>query len=168
MQDRDFVPHGRKTLFGVLYAMVVAPSFATQPLVDQYSDGARSGHIFPVECCYVELPSNDRIRAMRRAEMPNCSAIGGPVGVFRLEAGKLWLTSLYKCSGTVALNDIYPGMNAPAPATWLTGTFKTVLDIKCHDAGMRPIHGATQTLIVEKGVVKSLKETPGDLTACAQ
>jgi hypothetical protein len=56
-------------------------------------------------------------------------------------------------------------MKSPAFAEWLSGAFKTVLDYRCH-AGSQSIYAASQELVVEKGVVRSLKETANDLGAC--
>ncbi|WP_363503838.1 hypothetical protein, partial [Burkholderia sp. LMU1-1-1.1] len=48
-------------------------ALATEPLHDQYVVGAETGWIFPSECCWMKLPSSDRLIAMRRAEV-GCSA----------------------------------------------------------------------------------------------
>jgi hypothetical protein len=136
-------------------------------LTDFYADGVRSGRIFPAPCCHVELPSNERIWEIRRRDFHNCSAVGGPVGMFRREGGKLWLTGLFKCSGEIPLKEMYPELDGPVVADWLTGTFKTALDSQCH-AGGQTIYAVAQELIVEKGVVKSVTETPGDVSACAR
>jgi hypothetical protein len=157
----------RRILFLVLYLMFAAPSSATQPLFDQYTDGARTGHIFPSSCCWVELRDNERIWEIRRRET-GCSAIGGPVGRFKLEAGKLWLTGLMKCSGDVPLQAVYPDMKSPVVAEWLTGTFKTRLDFQCTVQGVQQVYAVTQELTVDKGVVQSVKETPNDTSACAK
>jgi hypothetical protein len=154
----------RSIVFLVLTLMAAGPVSATEPLIDQYADGARIGRIFPSSCCWVELPDNERIWKIRRKEF-GCSAIGGPVGRFRLEDGKLWLTGLMKCGGDIPLQEIYPDMTSPALAEWLSGTFKTVLDYRCH-AGSQSIYAVSQELVVEKGVVRSLKETANDLGAC--
>ncbi|MGO4476338.1 hypothetical protein AB4Z32_08770 [Massilia sp. 2TAF26] len=159
-----FCKQVRRILFLVLALMAAGPGSATEPLIDQYADGARSGRIFPSSCCWVELPDNERIWKIRRKEF-GCSAIGGPVGRFRLEDGKLWMTGLMKCSGDIPLQEIYPDMKSPAFAEWLSGTFKTVLDYRCH-AGSQSIYAVSQELVVEKGVVRSLKETANDLSAC--
>jgi hypothetical protein len=159
-----FFKQARRIVFLVLALMAAGPGSATEPLIDQYADGARIGRIFPSSCCYVELPDNERIWKVRRKEF-GCSAIGGPVGRFRLEDGKLWLTGLMKCSGDIPLQEIYPDMKSPAFAEWLSGTFKTVLDYRCYANG-QTIYAATQELVVEKGVVRSLKETANDVSAC--
>jgi hypothetical protein len=155
----------RESVLFVLCLMAAAPVMATEPMTDYFSDGARSGRIFPSACCHVELPDNERIWEIRRRDFHTCSAVGGPVGVFRMEAGKLWLTGLAKCSGEFPLKDMYPGLESPALAAWLTGTFKTVLDPRCHANGQTR-YAVTQELIVEKGIVTSVRETPNDLTAC--
>jgi hypothetical protein len=157
----------RGILFFVLYLMFAAPSSATQPLFDQYTDGVRTGHIFPSSCCWVELRDNERIWEIRRQEI-GCSARGGPVGRFKLEAGKLWLTGLMKCGGDVPLQAIYPDMKGPVVAEWLTGTFKTRLDFQCTVQGVQEVYAVTQELTVDKGVVQSLKETRNDTSACAK
>lgn len=160
----DFFRQAQRIVFLVLALVTTARGSATEPLMDQYADGARIGRIFPSACCYVELPDNERIWQIRRKEF-GCSAVGGPVGRFRLEDGKLWLTGFMKCSGDIPLQEIYPDLKSPAFAEWLSGTFKTVLDYRCYANG-RQIYAATQELVVEQGVVRSLKETANDLSAC--
>jgi hypothetical protein len=113
------------------------------------------------------LRDNERIWEIRRKEI-GCSAIGGPVGRFKLEAGKLWLTGLRKCSGDVPLQAVYPDMTSPVVAEWLTGTFKTRLDFQCTVQGVQQVYAVAQELTVDKGVVQSLKETPNDTSACAK
>jgi hypothetical protein len=148
----------------VLALMAAGGALATEPLVDQYADGARVGRIYPSDCCWVELRDNERIWQIRRKEF-GCTALGGPVGRFRLEDGKLWLTGLMKCGGDIPLQEVYPDMKGPAVAEWLSGTFKTVLDYRCWANG-QSVYAASQELVVEKGVVRSLKETAHDLGVC--
>lgn len=166
MRISSFLERMWRLLFLVACLMATTLASATQPLFDQYTDGARTGHIFPSNCCWVELPANDKIWEVRRKES-GCSAIGGPVGEFKLEDGKLWLTGLMKCSGKIALQTIYPEMTAPVLAEWLTGTFKTRLDYRCYTQKTQELYAATQELVVERGVVVSLKETQQDVSACA-
>jgi hypothetical protein len=75
-----------------------------------------------------------------------------------------------KCSGDVPLQAVYPDMQSPVVAEWLTGTFKTRLDFQCigPDLGNKEVYAVTQELTVDKGVVQSLKETPNDTSACAK
>ena len=80
----------------LVLACLAGPASATQPLKDQIVVGALKGHIFPSDCCWVPLPPSEGLRAMKRAEFPGCSAIGGPVGMFELRDRKLWLTGLFK------------------------------------------------------------------------
>ena len=94
--------------------------------------------------------------------------MGGPVGMFKFEAGKLWLTGLSKCSGQIALQEMYPNMTAPVVAEWLTGTFETFMEFKCSSVAGPPVYAVTQQLIVEKGVVQSVSEKLTDTTACAK
>lgn len=168
MKISSFYGRIRRIVFVVLSLIAAAPSSATRPLFDQYTDGVHTGNIFPSKGSYVELPHNERIWEMRRREMQNCSAVGGPVGMFKLEAGKLWLTGLAKCGGELALQEIYPDIAIPTVAKWLTGTFKTILDFQCYDAGVQPVYAVSQELIVKKGAVQSVTETRHDITACAK
>ena len=151
-------------LLGCLAA--AAPALATEPLHDQYTDGGRRGHIFPSACCWVDLPSNDKIREIRRKEI-GCSAIGGPVGEFKREDGKLWLTGLMKCGGHVDLQTVFPDMPGPVVATWLSGTFRTRLDYLCYASDGKSVYAVGQELLVDKGVVVSEKEIRQDRSACA-
>jgi hypothetical protein len=154
----------QRILFFVLSLIAAAPGSATQPLFDRYTDGVHTGNIFPSKCCYVELPDNERIREIRRRDLQKCSAVGGPVGMFKLEAGKLWLTGLADCGGEIALQEFYPNIKTPVVAEWLTGTFKTTIDYQCSDTAGHTLYAVTQQLIVEKGVVQSVTETHNDNT----
>lgn len=154
-----------RLLFGALSMLAVGHACATQPLFDQYTDGQRSGYIFPAECCYLELPDDRRIRDLRRQRMGSCSAAGGPVGVFRREGGKLWLTSLAECTGPIPLKTLYADLEGPVVAKWLSGTFTAHLD-HCYGAGLQSRYAVTHTLEIEKGVVKSVAETRNDVSDC--
>ena len=151
--------------FGALSVLAIGDARATQPLFDQYTDGHRTGYIFPAECCYVELPDDRRIRKLRFQRMGSCSAVGGPVGVFRREGGKLWLTSMADCSGEIALKSLYTHLEGPVVATWLSGTFTAHLD-QCYGEGLQPRYAVTYTLTVEKGVVTSVAEKRNDASDC--
>jgi hypothetical protein len=153
--------------FILLLCMVIAmPGFATEPLLDQYVAGGLTGHIFPSECCWMKLPQSKRLTEMKKAEW-GCSAIGGPVGTFKLDAEKLWLTGLLKCSGLVDLHEVYPELESPTLADWLSGTFSAQLGFLCHDKNGQPVYSVKQVLTVEQGVVRSLAETRDDISACA-
>ena len=145
---------------------IAAPSLATEPLHDQFRTGDQTGWIFPSGCCWVKLPPSELLDEMKRKEMAGCSAIGGPVGKFELVDGKLWLTGLMKCSGDVRLHRVYPELDSPAFANWLSGTFKTRVDFLCYDKTVRPIYGLEQVLTVEQGVVTAITETKIDPATC--
>jgi hypothetical protein len=155
----------RQAFIGLFCMAAAIPGFATEPLHDQYIVGALEGNIFPSKCCWMELPQSKRLTDMRMEEP--CSAIGGPVGMFKLDGGRLWLTGLYKCSGRVDLHDIYPNLKSPALADWLSGTFSARLGFLCRDKNAQSVYSVEQVLIVEKGVVESLTETRNDISACA-
>lgn len=152
----------------LLFCMAVAmPGFATEPLHDQYDADGLTGRIFPSECCWLQLPASTRLSEMKKAEQ-GCSAIGGPVGTFKLDGGKLWLTGLYKCGGPVDLHEVYPDRESPVLADWLNGTFKTQLGFVCYDKQMRQVYQLEQVLTVEGGVVRDVVETSNDVSACTR
>lgn len=155
----------QRILFAALSLLAIGPAGATQPLFDEYTDGQHTGNIFPDKCCYLELPEDQRIRELRREQMRSCSAAGGPVGVFRREDGKLWLTGLADCSGAIRLRRQYPDLEGPVVATWLSGTFTAHLDY-CYAPRMQRKAAIKQTLVVEQGVVKSVVETLNDVSDC--
>jgi hypothetical protein len=88
------------------------------------------------------------------------------VGKFKLESGKLWLTALAMCSGEVALGDVYPDLESPALASWLTGIFKTQVRYLCSENPVKPRYAVMQVLTVEQGVVTSVSETRNDSSVC--
>lgn len=143
------------------------PAAATEPLKDQIVVGKLQGHIFPSECCWVPLPPSEQLRAMKRAEFPGCSAIGGPVGTFELKEGKLWLTGLLKCSGAFDHRQIYPELASPAFADWLSGTFTVLLGACGYDPHLNgQAYARKQRITVDQGVVNSVTELGGD-ASCA-
>jgi hypothetical protein len=154
-------------LLGLASVAASAPASATEPLKDQIVVGALGGHIFPSDCCWVPLPPSERLRAMKHAEFPRCSAIGGPVGVFELRDRKLWLTGLFKCSGAFDHREVYPELASPAFASWLSGSFTLALG----PCGYDPRTGAEayarkQRITVEQGVVRSVTEQDNPAGSC--
>lgn len=106
--------------------LAAGPSYATEPLHDQLTHGTSSGYIFPATCCWLDLPPSEALFALKRAE--RCSAIGGPVGSYRYQDDKLWLVELRRCSGAIPLNQVFPDLESPALAVWLSGDFTARLD----------------------------------------
>lgn len=146
----------------------IAPASATEPLHDQIVVGSLSGHIFPSECCWMPLPPSDKLAAMKRAEFPGCSAIGGPVGVFEYRDRKLWLTSLYKCSGAFDHRQVYPALASPAFADWLSGSYTLALGPCGHDPRLgRQAYAHKQKITVVNGVVTAMSQQDDDGAFCA-
>lgn len=150
----------------ILLISAAAPPIcaATEPLVDQVSVGERTGVIWPKKCCWVGLPSSDKLREVAIAE--RCSAIGGPVGVFRLDHGKLFLTALYRCGGPFPVQEIYPQYKSPQLADWVSGLYSAKLDWLCRDSASRPIYRTELELEIKDGIVTILKERTNDSSAC--
>jgi hypothetical protein len=90
-------------------------ALATPPLVDYLEIQGQRG----VFQGWLQLPISNNLEALRNAE--RCSARGGPRGNFRVEAGKLWLDSLYRCGGKIEIKEVYSDEDTPIFANWVTG-----------------------------------------------
>jgi hypothetical protein len=157
----------RNILQAAIFFMILCVAsfgYATEPLSDRLIVGDRTGVLLPSKCCWVELPETERLRDIRRAE--SCSAIGGPVGQYKYEAGRLWLTELYRCGGPIPLAEVYPELKNPAVAVWLNGTYHAKLDWLCRNSEKGYIYRTELTLIVERGAVTSVNEENFDQSAC--
>lgn len=147
-----------------LLALLTTATHATEPLHDGLVFQGKSGIIYPVKCCWMELPSSEALTAIRRKEL--CSAIGGPVGNFRLQDGKLWLTELSRCSGTIPLSQVFSDLANPAHAIWVTGAFVGKLNWLCLGNDDRSIFELELSLQIERGVVVSISEYHRDKSKC--
>jgi hypothetical protein len=94
-------------------------AFATTPLFDKIEIEGKQGDIQQIGIGWLNLPDSEKLREIMRAE--RCSAIGGPRGEYKIENGKLWLYSLYRCSGKISLSEVYPEQSEPMLATWVNG-----------------------------------------------
>jgi hypothetical protein len=138
---------------------------ATEPLYDQLTIDTQKGHLFPEKCCWVDLPDSEQLRRARIAE--RCSAIGGPVGQFKLENGKIWITGFYKCGGELPLKTFFPNLPDPALAEWLSGKFVAQIDYLCRSQTGSPVYRREINLVVGRGVVQSRAEKINDEASCA-
>ena len=139
-------------------------AWATEPLHDGLVYGDKTGPIFPTECCWLKLPDSPALTAMRRDE--NCSAIGGPVGEYRYQDGKLWLIELRRCGGTVPIREVFPDLPSPAVAVWLTGDYIAKLNWLCRDKENRGVYELELHLHVAQGNVVSVSEQRRDRSDC--
>jgi len=162
--------HACRILRYLLLALVCTgpamPASATPPLVDRFIVGANAGYIVPSECCSMPVPDSMRLLELKVNEGSQCTAIGGPVGVFEHRDGKLWLTGFETCSRKISLDEIYPEREKPALAEWLSGTFRTRVGIPCRAFGGRPVLALEQELTVSEGIVTSVTEKYLDHSAC--
>ena len=138
---------------------------ATEPLHDQIEVDGQQGVLLPAKCCWVDLPKTERLLEARKAE--RCSAIGGPVGRFKYENGKLWLVGLYRCGAPVDLREIYPEFDDNVLAVWLNGEFTAQTGWLCRSRNGRSIYRKTLNLTVIEGRVSAATETNNDESACA-
>jgi len=139
---------------------------ATPPLQDRFILGANQGYIVPSECCWMPVPDSMRLLDLKVNEGSQCTAIGGPVGVFEHRDGKLWLTGFATCSRKIPLDEIYPEREGPALAEWLSGTFRTRVSMPCRAFGGRPVPALEQELTVSEGIVTAVTEKYLDHPAC--
>jgi hypothetical protein len=131
---------------------------ATPPLRDRIHIDGRDGQFEQDGEFWVDKPRNERLRELGRAQQ--CSAIGGPVGRYRLEGDRVELVDLYTCGGPVPLNGIYPEFDGPTPATWLTGTFFAKFGY-CNDTdGGWGEFQVVKKLTLAEGVVVRMEEQP--------
>src|SRR3546814_19671339 len=114
----------------------------------------KTGFLFPDKCCWVKLPSSDKLDAAK-LEGTQCSAIGGPVGNFELADGKLLLRSLRACDGDIPLAQIYGEFHGPVVADWVSGKFFVEIDPLCRSKAGVLLHRESQPLIIEAGTIVS-------------
>lgn len=156
----------RLRLIAGIGLLAATTAHATEPLRDLVVIDGRNATLAPPECCWVKMPESAKLRAMRKAEMlSGCTAIGGPVGTFELRDRQLLLRNLRTCSGDIPLRDVFPNLPAPAPATWLTGTFNAHLGYVCMKDGLAVPEKEIVMSVVAGKVVNST-ETEHDKTAC--
>jgi hypothetical protein len=160
-------------MFRILKAYLILQIFfvcsiasATEPLHDLLEFGTMKGVLLPSKCCWVDLPATKRLREVRMAEFGQCSAVGGVVGRFKYEDGKIWLVGLYKCGGSIPLKEIYPEFESPTLATWLNGTFEAKFDWLCEDKNGYYVYKSVIKLVVDEGRVSSFSETKYDKSSC--
>lgn len=132
--------------------------FATTPLFDNVDVYGQKGNLRQKGSGWLQLPHSDLLQKMRREE--GCSAIGGPRGQYRVDEGKLWLYSLYRCRGAIDLNDVYPNEVHPILATWVTGNLVAEVGKSvCYSSkGMFPIYETEISMLVEAGEVKTMQQ----------
>ena len=143
-------------LLASLYVFA-SPAFATTPLFDRIEiDGAR-GNLHHKEKGWLDLPGAERLDEIRRDE--RCSAIGGPRGEYRVEGGKLWLQSLYRCAGKIEINEIYPEQQQPILASWVTGELIAEVGKPLCKSSKGPffIYETEITLHVEAGAITAMQ-----------
>lgn len=114
---------------GAALWLLAASAQATRPLMDRVQYAGLHGEILPEACCWMPLPPSQALAEARLAQQ--CSALGGPVGRFALEDGQLWLQGLHTCGGELALSTIYPQMDGPVRADWVSGQFTLDLGPGC-------------------------------------
>lgn len=165
VSPKKVVAHGAALMLTSMLFLAAGTSQATEPMRDILQIGERSGRFIPEECCWVDLPRTERLRAAKRAQA--CSAIGGPVGQFELRDEEVWLVGLRVCGGEMPLDEIYPEMTGPTPATWLNGRFRVDLDRLCFKwASTMPVFGTTKHFDIKQGKVVRVETETRDATEC--
>ena len=148
--------HGKTGIAALLLAACAAPATATEPLSDVVAIDGMRGRLFKTHSPGFDLPPNDTLRAMRIKESA-CSARGGPVGSYRIDNNQLVLVELWRCGGAFPVRDVYPAMQAPALATWISGELTAVMGSPlCHQADGIPLYQRTVRFTVDAGIVKTM------------
>lgn len=153
-------------VLGMFLLALVESGHATEPLYSQLEIEGMRGLIYPEGKTWVSLPRNEAMRQARRLHML-CSAIGGPVGRFRIEQDRLWLVGLETCSGEMPVSDIYPGMQLPQLAHWLSGNFVGKVGRNCITRDHRTAFETTLHFTVDEGQVTEVGRQLWDPTVCA-
>lgn len=148
----------------LLAATASGGGFATEPLHDHVVIEGKAGLLLPETCCWVKLPPSPALSAAKRSQ--RCSALGGPVGNFRLQDNKLILVSLRTCSGELPLQQFYAGAPKEMAATWLSGKFRVELDPLCTTGAGRMLHATTMQLVVDAGNLVTSQKQTRDGAAC--
>jgi len=147
------------TLICVVLLTTSVVANATMPLMDYIEyEGSRSA-AWPSNGPWLELPRSDKLTELRRSEI--CSAIGGPRANWHVTDNRLWLTSLYRCSGKVPLESVYEGKGEPIFAQWITGRLNTYRGKRLCSETNRGlgVHEWTITFEIDKGIVTRVVET---------
>ena len=138
--------------------LISGAAYATPPLRDSLEFQSQITPMFPSTGSWLELPASAKLEEMRRAE-EGCSAIGGPVGRWRVIDNRLWLSSLSRCRGDVELSAVYGGSNEPILAVWVSAELITFGGKPLCVGPYFTFWEKTIKLKVEQGVVKSVVET---------
>ena len=155
--------------FGVVMMsfFVTISALATEPLYDRLSYKGQAGPIYQPGTGWLSLPESERLQALKREE--RCSAIGGPLGTYKYDDSRLWITGLHRCSGEVALDQVYPEMVVPTLAVWLSGKLVAKLGgVVCTKPSGAWVFQTELALDVERGVVLSVSEKTNDASACVE
>ena len=158
--------HGLMQTVALAIALgIPASCSATEPLHDILFIDGHDGPFFPEKCCWVDLPRTEKLIAARRQE--NCSAIGGPVGRFRIADGKVWLVGLRRCGGDMPLKEIFPELGNPAFAKWLNGAFRAEVNHMCLSPfSFGSLYRTTFRLEIKDGVVTDMQRQENDEADC--
>lgn len=150
-------------LFSAIFSGLLVSSevAATPPLNDQIVIEGKSHGFFQIGESWLPIPRNKALFEIMRNE--RCSAIGGPVGKWKISRHKLYLTGFYKCGGDITLNNIYPSADSPILATWLFGDyFYNHGKIICFTGMFESVSEFRTTLHVKNGKILSSRTEPNN------
>ncbi|SFU78294.1 hypothetical protein SAMN05216350_10572 [Polaromonas sp. YR568] len=148
-----------RTLAGLLAAVFCSAGHATLPLLDRVEYQGQTTIVGPQDKPWLAIPRSDAVQAIRRED--NCSAIGAPRAIWRISDGRLWLTGLFGCGGSISLKSVYGGSGEPMLAEWISEPLVTYRgEHLCpSEMGGPGIHETTLIFHVDKGVVTKISET---------
>ncbi|MBV1776862.1 hypothetical protein KSF73_14185 [Burkholderiaceae bacterium DAT-1] len=150
---------------GISAILLCASALATEPLQDQFESFDLKGTIFSEASLSMPVPQSSILLTRRRED--RCSAMGGPVGVFSLRDGALWLVRFRSCgSDEIPLSEIYPDTHDAIKAEWLNGIFTVLAGKQCVEAGGKLRHEKTIKIRIKHGNVENMAVKADDILHC--
>jgi hypothetical protein len=138
-----------------------AKSFATPPLLELLEYNGEASPVSMSASFGATAPRSEKLWEMRIKE--NCSAHGGPIEVWRISDGRLWLTHFRRCGGDVKLSEIFDGLNEPLMADWVTGDLSIERGkLLCYQVYGTDVRQTTIKFRVERGVIVQMTESNND------
>ncbi|MBK9236290.1 MAG: hypothetical protein IPO19_09675 [Rhodoferax sp.] len=143
----------------VVVALTASLSLATPPLMDQLEYESESTSVSVRSGTWMTLPRSQRVNELRLAEVTRCSAIGGPVGRWRIRENRLWLVGLHTCGEKHSLESVYGISGDAVFADWITADLVTHRGkALCGDSYIGIVWERDVTLKIEIGVLKEVVE----------
>jgi hypothetical protein len=157
MKNNSYLPG----LLLLIIALFSARSFATPPLRELLEYNGETSAVSMSANLGVTAPRSEKLWEMRIKE--NCSAHGGPIEVWKISDGRLWLTHFRRCGGDVKLSEVFDGVSEPLMADWVTGDLTIEKGkLLCYQVYGVDVRQTTIKFRVEQGIVVRVAESNND------